>query len=136
VIGRGDTEHFKAREFACPHCGRVLVEHALQEALERLRAAIKHPIRIVSGYRCPVHNREVGGARHSLHMLGMAADIEAGLARPADARAAGFRGIGVRDGWAIHLDVRAGPVVVFLDSPGSWPSHPSQERLSAGGSSG
>lgn len=32
-------------------------------------------IRIVSGFRCPAHNRELGGAPNSQHLVGLAADI-------------------------------------------------------------
>lgn len=43
-------------------------------------------------------------------MYGAAADIPAKLATPSDARAAGFTGIGIKDQWVIHVDVRDGAV--------------------------
>jgi uncharacterized protein YcbK (DUF882 family) len=103
------TEHFKPWEFACPHCGASIVRPELMLRLERLRTRVNKPIRIVSGYRCPVHNAAVGGARDSQHMYGSAADIPAGIATQVDARAAGFTGIGLKGRWAIHVDVRDEP---------------------------
>lgn len=53
------------------------------EGLKRLCADILQPIRdkygkpiiVTSGYRCEALNKAVGGARHSQHMRGEAADI-------------------------------------------------------------
>lgn len=70
--------HFKPTEFACKHCGEIKVDINLLEKLEQLRTAIgNRPIYINSGYRCPTHNRNVGGAKNSQHMYGKAADIRA-----------------------------------------------------------
>src|SRR5690606_25195101 len=44
---------------------------------ELIRAIGNRPIIINSGYRCPTHNRNVGGAKNSQHMYGKAADIRA-----------------------------------------------------------
>lgn len=43
--------------------------------LEPLREAMKEPIKINSGYRCPQLNRAVGGVSNSQHLKGQAADI-------------------------------------------------------------
>lgn len=102
------SEHFVEREFRCRCCGRVRIVPELVQALEQLRAQIEKPITIVSGYRCPTHNRAVGGGSMSSHVTGRAADVRPGLATPAQASGAGFRGIGIRNGWAVHLDVRQG----------------------------
>jgi uncharacterized protein YcbK (DUF882 family) len=81
------------------------------QRLETVRAlAGGHPIRIVSGYRCPPHNKAVGGAKNSQHMYGSAADIPGGIVSPAHAARAGFTGLGIQGGWCVHLDVRDGPV--------------------------
>jgi uncharacterized protein YcbK (DUF882 family) len=100
--------HFAAREFRCPHCGVQRSSPRLLERLERLRLYVRKPIIIVSGYRCPIYNREIGGAQRSQHLYGRAADIPYGLASLVQARNAGFTGIGHKDGWALHVDVRAG----------------------------
>lgn len=44
--------------------------------LQPLRAALKYPIHINSGYRCPRVNASIGGAFKSQHLTGQAADIE------------------------------------------------------------
>nr|MCR4818395.1 hypothetical protein [Fretibacterium sp.] len=43
--------------------------------LDMFRAAWGGPVRINSGFRCPAHNAEAGGAKQSRHLLGCAADI-------------------------------------------------------------
>jgi uncharacterized protein YcbK (DUF882 family) len=103
------SRHFQPREFACPHCGVIHLEPLLPARLERLRAlAGGEPIRIVSGYRCAVHNRAVGGARDSQHLHGRAADLLEGAATLEQAWTAGFTGVGTRGDWATHVDVRPG----------------------------
>jgi len=47
----------------------------LTELLQRLRSLIGRPIIITSGYRCPKHDREVGGPGTSFHTKGLAADF-------------------------------------------------------------
>lgn len=73
------SPHFSVAEFACNHCGELPDDKrppaALLTALERIRAHYGVPININSGYRCPVHNANVGGASNSLHMQGCAADF-------------------------------------------------------------
>lgn len=107
------SPHFSRREFACkgsqraghpPHSVKVsahLVQH-----LERLRAIVGRPLPIVSGHRCPWWNQRVGGASRSQHLYGTAADIPRGYATVDQAERAGFTGIGHKDGWAVHVDVR------------------------------
>jgi uncharacterized protein YcbK (DUF882 family) len=48
---------------------------ALADNLQILRDHLHRPIKINSGYRSPEHNRAVGGADESQHVLGKAADI-------------------------------------------------------------
>ena len=51
---------------------RALVD----EVLDPLREAYGKPVRVNSGYRCPLLNRLVGGSPNSQHMRGEAADIQ------------------------------------------------------------
>lgn len=63
------SPHFLEREFACRCCGRADVDPALVDALERLRAVVASPVIILSGSRCARHNRRVGGAPASRHLI-------------------------------------------------------------------
>lgn len=112
------SAHFDSSEFRSRACRSFIgPPRELIDVLERLRALKGRPIRIVSGYRCASWNRSVGGARHSRHMKGDAADLEAGLRITVpEAIAAGAVGVGyTRAGYVVHIDVRPGPVVRFLD---------------------
>ncbi len=103
------SPHFSKHEFACRHCGRVVVSRHLVQHLEELRALVGRPLRIVSGYRCPTWNRKVGGAVRSRHLTGEAVDLEAGYATVVQADAAGFKGVGYRGTSAVHVDIRPTP---------------------------
>ena len=107
------SAHFSKREFACRCCGDLKIEPGLIDALELLRAAANREIIIHDGYRCPTHNRNVGGVPDSEHKRGMAADIAIpGLSIQAmfdlALRIPAFLngGIGVYDGGFLHLDIR------------------------------
>lgn len=102
------SAHFSRREFDSHDGARADPDPELVAALERLRALVGRPLRIVSGYRSPAHNRAVGGAPRSQHLYNRAADIPAEYATVAQAAAAGFTGIGSRGRWAVHVDVRRG----------------------------
>lgn len=102
------SPHFSRREFDCKDGTRANPDPKLIAALERLRAAVGRPIVIVSGYRSPAYNARVGGAKRSQHLYNRAADIREGVATVAQARAAGFTGIGISGRWATHVDVRPG----------------------------
>lgn len=100
--------HFSRREFDSHDGARAEPDPRLIEALERLRAMVGRPLRIVSGYRSPAHNKAVGGKRRSQHLFNRAADIPEGYATVSQAVAAGFTGIGSKGPWAVHVDVRPG----------------------------
>ena len=70
------SEHFALIEFASRDGNdKVLVHPALVSLLEAVRAHFGKPVRVNSGYRSPAHNRRIGGAKSSRHVMGMAADI-------------------------------------------------------------
>jgi zinc D-Ala-D-Ala carboxypeptidase len=103
--------HFTPAELSCHchrHCqGQYYHDPAFLDALEALRAAVG-PLKINSARRCLGHNKEVGGARASMHTRTLAADIGlAGHDRKAlalAARKAGFRGIGYGRTF-LHVDL-------------------------------
>jgi len=68
--------HFKINEFKCRHCGKVKLNINLLLKLEELRKQTGALI-INSGYRCPTHNKNVGGITNSEHLKGNAADVNA-----------------------------------------------------------
>lgn len=104
------SPHFSRSEFRDKRT-RELVgpDRRLVDVLEAIRALTGNPLTITSGYRSPSTNAAVGGAKRSQHLVGRAADIPAGRATVAQAEAAGATGIGEKDGWAVHVDVRPGP---------------------------
>ncbi len=69
------SENFKLREFECRCCQAVKLDSELLRRLQAIRTEAGRPVVISSGYRCPSHNRSVGGAAQSRHMVGDAADF-------------------------------------------------------------
>lgn len=55
-----------------------MVTILVEMLLDPLRRVWGSPIVISSGYRCPELNILIGGAKHSHHLLGCAADLIAG----------------------------------------------------------
>lgn len=110
------TKHFMFKELMCPCCGKILLSDLFyrhMKLLEIVRREVGFPITINSGFRCEKHNRRVGGAKRSMHLL-FATDI-----RPSDAdpdkldildevSKEFFTGCG-RYGTFIHRDLRKRP---------------------------
>lgn len=70
------SEHFKAKEFACKDKTPIaFIDTHLIDLLEAIRNCYNSPVIINSAYRTYTWNEKVGGAKHSYHMKGMAADI-------------------------------------------------------------
>ena len=114
--------HFNAKEFRCK-CGKTHdteLNPKLVDNLEKLYRVLDcSKIVVTSGYRCPDHDKAVGGNGTGQHTKGNAADI---ICHGKDgsiistkkvackAQDIGFRGIGNIDSTytAIHVDVRTG----------------------------
>lgn len=73
------SKNFNSSEFDCKckraGCKTTYIDMELIDQLEELRAEIACPLTIVSGFRCVDHNKNVGGKKGSLHLVGKAADI-------------------------------------------------------------
>ena len=74
-----DTKNFKVSEFACKHCGKNKIDQRVINMAQEIRDYLGVPVRINSGYRCEVHNKNVGGVKNSKHILGKAADLSCEL---------------------------------------------------------
>ena len=72
------SPHFNAREFRCS-CGgnhETLIASELVDKLEALYTALNcSKIIVTSGYRCPEHDKAVGGTSSGQHTKGNAADV-------------------------------------------------------------
>lgn len=114
------TENFSLSEFQCKSGEEMPKEvfeniKELAKNMQVLRDHIGKPIQITSGYRSPEHNKKVGGAKASKHVLGMACDFKVKGLTPAtiikdievlimcDKMKQG--GIGIYPTW-VHYDIR------------------------------
>lgn len=101
---------FSPAEIASRGDGKLLINEPALDKLQSLRDSLGKPLIVNSGYRSPAHNRAVGGAPASKHMLGTAFDISMSNHDPvvfeAVARAVGFLGFGTypRSGF-MHIDL-------------------------------
>lgn len=108
------SPHFSGSEFICPDCGTGIIAAELIHLLERLRSKLNVPLRVTSGYRCPRHNAQIGGAPDSFHQLGLAVDIAPGssdisvLDIAKAAMEVGFTGV-IAYERHVHVDLRLIP---------------------------
>ena len=102
--------NFSPAEIASRVDGAIKINTEAMDKLQSLRNRLGKPLIVNSGYRSPAHNRAVGGAKASKHMLGTAFDIAMSNHNPvvfeAAARAVGFLGFGTypRSGF-MHIDL-------------------------------
>jgi len=74
------TKNFNKSEFDC-NCGCEMPEDVLFEIqklaaqLQTIRDFIRKPVKLTNAYRCPKHNKAVGGVSNSQHILGKASDL-------------------------------------------------------------
>ncbi|SFU01434.1 D-Ala-D-Ala carboxypeptidase family metallohydrolase [Halomonas saccharevitans] len=113
------SPHFQRAEFACScGCGFDTIDTESLAVLEDVREHFGAPVIVTSGCRCPAYNTRIGGAEHSQHILGRAADIQVKGIAPArvqdylTARYPGRYGIG-RYATFTHVDTRT-------DGPARW----------------
>lgn len=65
-----------SQQFNPPESVIKNLEALCVNVLQPLRDAIRQPLQISSGYRCPEVNKSIGGATNSQHLTGQAADIQ------------------------------------------------------------
>lgn len=107
------SEHFGVWEFKCKDNSRVIVlDKALVELLEKVRAHFKRPVVINSGYRTVQYNSRLpNSSPKSQHMLGKAADIRVTGVAPVNVYAylnqlyPNSHGLGIYNTF-VHVDVR------------------------------
>lgn len=106
------TKNFNSDELDCK-CTRddclvtkIDLDHIVN--LQKLRDSIG-PLKITSGYRCPEHNKAIGGASNSKHMQGLATDLQSKRLSPKEVAdsSEGFNGLG-RYKTFTHVDSREG----------------------------
>lgn len=107
------SANFKVSEFKCNDgSDKVLISDELVTLLQKIRDHFGAAVVINSAYRTETYNQKVGGATHSQHVLGTAADIVISGVSPLEvAQYAEYLqptsgGIGVYQTFT-HVDVRA-----------------------------
>lgn len=81
-LDKGPSLHLKWDELACkdgtPYPQKFILDgriFRLASMFEDIRMVWNKPIEILSAYRTESHNKKVGGARNSQHLLGRALDL-------------------------------------------------------------
>lgn len=109
------SANFRINEFSCKcgKCTQVSIDDQLVVYLQKIRDHFGKPV-YISAYRCPTHNKAVGGVTNSYHLYGQAADTTVDGVAPAEvakyAESIGIKGIGLyetkKDGFFVHIDTR------------------------------
>lgn len=107
------SENFNSREAHCKGkgcCSKTKYDGDLVAILQRIRDHFQKPVYINSWFRCPTHNKKVGGGSASYHLTGRAADIRVDGIDPLVvaqyAESIGVLGIGLYDNF-VHVDTRS-----------------------------
>jgi hypothetical protein len=117
------SPHFKFSEFKSHGNGWIKVNRVLIHGLEVYRQRYG-PTSIVSGYRDPLYNQKIGGAKSSQHMYGNASDLRPIASINAVRNLKVFSGIGYEHatGLVAHVDVRH-------DGPRTTPGTPTNPTI-------
>lgn len=133
-MNKGPSKNLTWKELACkdgtPYPTKWINTRALEvsDSFEIIRAAFGNkPIRILSAYRSPAHNKKIGGARHSQHMNGRALDLmppegvnvlEFFNVIKKFAKETKIRGIGLYETF-VHIDTRPSDNLVIWNGKGT-----------------
>jgi uncharacterized protein YcbK (DUF882 family) len=109
------TKNFSSTEFDCQckraDCKETIIDLEHVERLQELRDKLNTSISVNSAYRCKAHNKAVGGASRSRHLVSDATDITVKRMDQEHVAAAAeelFDGIGRYDTFT-HVDSRGYP---------------------------
>ena len=76
------SAHFSESELICKHCGTNGMQRSTLDLAEDVRSKAEDhygqgrvKLVVLSAYRCSEHNKEIGGAPHSQHLMGLALDV-------------------------------------------------------------
>ena len=131
------TDNFVSTEFDCHGngcCTETIIDSLLPLYTQKIRNHFGQITPISSGYRCPIHNKNAGGATGSRHAKGDAADIVVNNVAPAEvakyAESIGVLGIGLYEKAHcgddfVHIDTR--------DYKSFWYGHVQEYRETFGG---
>ena len=100
--------YFTEDELKCKCCGQNKLKPTALKKLNEARSLSGVPYVLTSAYRCPEHNKKVGGSQTSSHVRGEAFDIACGGSRSRymileGLVTAGFTRIGIGEDF-IHAD--------------------------------
>ena len=77
------SKYLTRKEYQCPCCNGVpyalesnVAYKVLFDTFDVIREKLGKPILVTSEYRCPKHNAKVGGSPLSIHMFGLALDMD------------------------------------------------------------
>lgn len=74
------SDNFYSTEFDChcthPDCEETIIDMVLVDRCERYRALRRSGFTPLSAFRCAKHNKDIGGATASSHLMGEAIDAE------------------------------------------------------------
>jgi uncharacterized protein YcbK (DUF882 family) len=97
------------KKFRCPCCDRNEIDPRVEALHREIEEDIGQKLIVTSGFRCPKHNKEVGGSATSSHLKGLAWDVAVDNSRLRyrviqSALTRGITRIGVGKGF-LHLDI-------------------------------
>jgi len=109
--------YFTLKEFDCKETGENEMDDRFLELLDDLRHECGFPFVVNSGYRSPLHSKEVIKENPGMHTEGKAADIKTSGGKQRylvveSAMALGFTGIGVAKTY-VHVDLRGNQLALW-----------------------
>lgn len=115
---------FNLQEFVSPDTQEVKIDSRLVTIVQLIRYRMGCEVIVTSGYRTEEYNRKIGGALHSLHMEGLAADLSPknhDLVRlfKIAAEFEEIRGLGIYERH-VHIDLRETERLIWVCLKGKY----------------